>query len=234
MPLMRGGESDWVRRMVGTPQQPRGVNAVLGAPVMTYVVKADPAFDVLTFDPERDMAALTGGLAGEHVHQPKTDIAAFVNRAGSSCSGTASTIQAQARSRPSSISKACRRRYRRQRTPCGFSWRRGCSTAAAARTRSLRRAHGARGLGRAGDAAGIDAGDQGRLAAVAADLSVSTAAAVYRHRRHERRGQLHLRGAVSARVGSRKPGAGSPEPFLLTPLKATDRAPINALVDSCK
>ena len=27
MPLMRGGESDWVTRMVGTPEMPRGVNA---------------------------------------------------------------------------------------------------------------------------------------------------------------------------------------------------------------
>jgi feruloyl esterase len=82
MPLMRGGESDWVRRMVGTPELPRGVNAVLGAPVMTYVVKADPAYDVLTFDPERDMAALNSGLAGEHLNQTKTDISAFVNRGG--------------------------------------------------------------------------------------------------------------------------------------------------------
>ena len=82
MPLMRGGESDWVRRMVGTPELPRGVNAVLGAPVMTYVVKADPAYDLLSFDPERDMAALNTGLAAEHLHQTKTDIAAFVNRGG--------------------------------------------------------------------------------------------------------------------------------------------------------
>ena len=82
MPLMRGGESDWVRRMVGTPDLPRGVNAVLGAPVMTYVVKANPAYDVLTFDPERDMPALKSGLAGEHLHQMKTDISAFVNRGG--------------------------------------------------------------------------------------------------------------------------------------------------------
>ena len=64
------------------PEQPRGVNAVLGAPVMAYVVKADPAYDVLTFNPERDMGALTGGLAGERLHQLKTDIAAFVNRGG--------------------------------------------------------------------------------------------------------------------------------------------------------
>ena len=82
MPLMRGGESDWVTRMVGTPQQPRGQNAVLGAPFVPFIVKADPAYDIMTFDPERDMAALEGGLAGEHVHQRNANIGAFVRRGG--------------------------------------------------------------------------------------------------------------------------------------------------------
>ena len=81
MPLMRGGESDWVARMVGTPQQPRGVNSVLGAPFMSYIVKNDPAYDIMRFDPERDMAALESGLAA-HVHQQNPDISAFVGRGG--------------------------------------------------------------------------------------------------------------------------------------------------------
>lgn len=82
MPLMRGGESDWVSRMVGTPEMPRGLNAQLGAPFMAYIVRNDPAYDFMTFDPERDMAALDGGLAAAHVHQQKTDIAPFVSRGG--------------------------------------------------------------------------------------------------------------------------------------------------------
>jgi feruloyl esterase len=82
MPLMRGGESDWVARMIGTPQAPRGVNAVLGAPFASYVVMADPAYDIMKFDPERDMAALNRGLAAEHVHQQNPDISAFVERGG--------------------------------------------------------------------------------------------------------------------------------------------------------
>jgi feruloyl esterase len=82
MPLMRGGESDWVARMIGTPAQPRGMNAVLGAPFMSYIVKADPRYDIMTFDPERDMAALDGGIAAQHVHQQNPDIAAFAGRGG--------------------------------------------------------------------------------------------------------------------------------------------------------
>ncbi len=82
MPLMRGGESDWVARMIGTAAQPRGVNAVLSAPFMAYIVKADPKYDYMTFDPERDMAALDGGIAAAEVHQQNPDISAFIGRGG--------------------------------------------------------------------------------------------------------------------------------------------------------
>ncbi len=82
MPLMRGGESDWVTRMIGTPDMPRGLNALLGARFMGYVVKSDAAYDFMQFDPDRDMAALDGGLAAEHVHQQNPDLKAFVARRG--------------------------------------------------------------------------------------------------------------------------------------------------------
>ena len=82
MPLMRGGESDWVARMIGTSQQPRGMNAVLGAPFMASIVKADPKYDFMTFDPDRDWAGLDGGIAAAEVHQQNTNIAPFVASGG--------------------------------------------------------------------------------------------------------------------------------------------------------
>lgn len=81
MPLMRGGEADWVARMIGTKEQPRGLNSVLGAPFMSYIVKSDPSYDLMSFDPERDMKALSSGLAAE-VHQQNPDISAFIGRGG--------------------------------------------------------------------------------------------------------------------------------------------------------
>jgi feruloyl esterase len=81
MPLMRGGEADWVSRMVGTPQQPLGLNAALGAPFMAYIVKHDPTYDIMTFDPDRDMPALSSGIATE-VHQQNPNIAPFIDRGG--------------------------------------------------------------------------------------------------------------------------------------------------------
>ena len=82
MPLMRGGETDWVNRMIGTKEQPLGLNSVLGAPFMSYIVKQrSPRDDVMSFDPERDMQALSSGLAAE-VHQQNPDISTFIGRGG--------------------------------------------------------------------------------------------------------------------------------------------------------
>jgi feruloyl esterase len=82
MPLMRGGESDWVARMIGTPNQPRGVNALLGARFMAYIAVGDPKYDFMTFDPDRDFHVLDGGIAAAEVHQQNPNIEAFVASGG--------------------------------------------------------------------------------------------------------------------------------------------------------
>jgi feruloyl esterase len=82
MPLMRGGESDWVARMIGTPNQPRGLNALLGAPFMAAIAVGDRDYDFMTFAPERDFRVLDGGIAAAEVHQQNPDIAPFVQRGG--------------------------------------------------------------------------------------------------------------------------------------------------------
>jgi feruloyl esterase len=82
MPLMRGGENDWVARMIGTPDRPRGVNALLGAPFMAYIAVGDPSYDFMTFDAERDWGVLDGGIAAAEVHQQDSDITPFVARGG--------------------------------------------------------------------------------------------------------------------------------------------------------
>jgi feruloyl esterase len=82
MPLMRGGEADWVARMIGTPAQPRGVNALLGAPFMAYIAVGDKSYDFMTFDPQRDWGVLDGGLAAAEVHQQNPNIEPFVRSGG--------------------------------------------------------------------------------------------------------------------------------------------------------
>ena len=82
MPLMRGGEADWVVRMIGTPEVPRGRNSVLGAPFVSHIVKANPAYDIMSYDPDRDLDEISTGIAGEHVHQQNADISNFLGRGG--------------------------------------------------------------------------------------------------------------------------------------------------------
>lgn len=82
MPLMRGGESDWGRRMIGTPKMPLGLNALLGAPFVSYIVKHDPHYDILSFDPQRDMRELEGGIAAREIYQTNADLSGFVKRGG--------------------------------------------------------------------------------------------------------------------------------------------------------
>jgi feruloyl esterase len=82
MPLMRGGEADWVARMIGTPSQPRGANSLLGAPFMAYIAVGDPKYDFMTFEPERDLRMLDGGIAAAEVHQQNPNIAPFVASGG--------------------------------------------------------------------------------------------------------------------------------------------------------
>jgi feruloyl esterase len=82
MPLMRGGEADWVARMIGTPAQPRGVNALLGAPFMAYIAVGDKSYDFMMFDPQRDWGVLDGGIAAAEVHQQNPNIEPFVGSGG--------------------------------------------------------------------------------------------------------------------------------------------------------
>jgi feruloyl esterase len=68
--------------MIGTPNQPRGLNALLGAPFMAYIAVGDPKYDFMAFDPERDWGVLDGGIAAAHVHQQNVNITPFVASGG--------------------------------------------------------------------------------------------------------------------------------------------------------
>ena len=82
MPLMRGGESDWAARMIGNARMPLGLNALLGAPFVSYIIEANPKYDIMSFDPNRDMARLNSGVAAKEVHQQNPEISPFVERGG--------------------------------------------------------------------------------------------------------------------------------------------------------
>lgn len=82
MPLMPGGESDWVDRSIGTPEMPKGRNAVLGAPFVSHLVKADPDYDLMSFDPAKGVAEIEASHAGKEVIQQSPDLSRFFGRGG--------------------------------------------------------------------------------------------------------------------------------------------------------
>jgi feruloyl esterase len=173
MPLMRGGESDWINRMIGTKEQPLGLNSVLGAPFMSYIVKHDPSYDVMSFDPERDMKALSSGLAAE-VHQQNPDISTFIGRGGKlllwhgfNDPGSKSAVNDRV-FRSSARESACG-----QREHASVSRARSAALRRRRGTGSIRRVDRDGTLGRAGNAARVDDRDQGELTDLAPALSVS-------------------------------------------------------------
>lgn len=82
MPLMPGGESDWVERSIGTKDLPRGRNAALGAPFVSHLVKADPKYDLMSFDPAKGVAEIEASFAGGEVIQQNADLSRFFKRGG--------------------------------------------------------------------------------------------------------------------------------------------------------
>ena len=82
MPLMRGGEGDWVTRMIGTPEMPRGLNAVLGSPFVSHLVKNDQQYDIMSFDVDQGKADIEKSFAGDRVLQENPDISRFTRRGG--------------------------------------------------------------------------------------------------------------------------------------------------------
>ena len=174
MPLMRGGESDWVARMIGTPNQPRGVNALLGAPFMAYIAVGDPKYDFMTFDPERDFRVLDGGIAAAEVHQQNPNIAPFVRERRQ-----AAAVARLQRSGPEPavddrlLRGRARRSADRARQRAAVSGTGRAALRRRPRARSVRRADGTRELGRARRRTDDADRDETRLAAVAAALSVS-------------------------------------------------------------
>lgn len=81
-PLLRGGEPDWLMRSVGTPQLPVGLNARLGAPFISHLVKQRPDYDLFTFDPVKDVAELDASVAAENIVAQDPDISPFIKHGG--------------------------------------------------------------------------------------------------------------------------------------------------------
>jgi feruloyl esterase len=81
-PLMRGGEADWAVRMIGNADMPKGLNARLGAPFVSHLVKAEKDFDIMAFDVDKGVEEIEKSLAGDRVLATNTNVARYAGRGG--------------------------------------------------------------------------------------------------------------------------------------------------------
>ena len=161
----------------------------------------------MTFDPERDMAALDGGIAAAEVHQQNPNIAAFVGRGGKlllwhgfndpgpSPLSTIAYFDAVNDKVP-----AAKDSMRLFLAPgvlhCGGGAGPDQFDSLTAMEKWVER----------GIAPTSDDRDEARLAVVAPAVPVSAAAALQRRGRPERRRELRVRGAVGAAESDLNPG----------------------------
>ncbi|WP_424137855.1 tannase/feruloyl esterase family alpha/beta hydrolase [Roseomonas chloroacetimidivorans] len=81
-PMMRGAETDWVDRSVGTPRLPLGRNAMLGAPFVSVLVMQDRNYDLMRFDPALDLPRVDRSIVAREVAMTEADIRRFTDRGG--------------------------------------------------------------------------------------------------------------------------------------------------------
>jgi feruloyl esterase len=81
-PLLRGGELNWLSRSIGTPKMPLGMDALLGAKVVSYIMMKDPNYDVMSFDPKTDMSKIENSEGAKLLLVTNADLSAFVKRGG--------------------------------------------------------------------------------------------------------------------------------------------------------
>jgi feruloyl esterase len=81
-PLLPGGEPDWLTRSLGNERMKLGLNSLLGAPFISYLVKKDPGYDLFTFDPNKDIDEAEHSFARRQVAATDADLGAFFRHGG--------------------------------------------------------------------------------------------------------------------------------------------------------
>jgi feruloyl esterase len=81
-PIMRGGELDWITRSVGNPKMPLGLNALLGAPFIAYMLAEKPDYDILAFDPAKELKSFQDSFAAKEIVMQDPDVTPFLKLGG--------------------------------------------------------------------------------------------------------------------------------------------------------
>jgi feruloyl esterase len=80
--ITHGSEPDWTLRSVGVPAFPLGLNAVLGSPFFSYMVKLDPAFNLFDVDVDRDNEEAKAAFATRQIVATSPNVMPFIRNGG--------------------------------------------------------------------------------------------------------------------------------------------------------
>lgn len=80
--LTHGSEPDWTIRSVGVPAFPLGLNAVLGAPFFSYMVKLDPTFSLFDVDVDSDLGEVKSAFATREIEATSPNVMPFSRNGG--------------------------------------------------------------------------------------------------------------------------------------------------------
>jgi tannase/feruloyl esterase len=80
--ITHGSEPEWALRSVGNPALPLGLNAVLGAPFVAYLVKLDPTVSLFDVDVDADLNEVKTALATREIEAIDADVRPFIQNGG--------------------------------------------------------------------------------------------------------------------------------------------------------
>jgi feruloyl esterase len=77
-----GSEPDWTLRSVGVPAFPLGMNAVLGSPFFSYMVRLDPTFSLFDIDVDADLDEVKAAFATRQIEATSPRVLPFIRNGG--------------------------------------------------------------------------------------------------------------------------------------------------------
>jgi feruloyl esterase len=80
--ITHGSEPDWTLRSVGVPVFPLGLNAVLGSPFFSYMVKLDPGFSLFDVNVDRDIEEAKAAFATRQIVATSPNVMPFIRKGG--------------------------------------------------------------------------------------------------------------------------------------------------------
>jgi feruloyl esterase len=80
--ITHGSEPDWTIRSVGVPAFPLGLNAVLGAPFFSYMVKLDPTFSLFDVDVDVHLDEVKAAFATREIEANTPNVTPFSRNGG--------------------------------------------------------------------------------------------------------------------------------------------------------